>query len=99
MYSKSACRAASRVGGTGSPAKSSVLSELKKLSAGALSQQLPRRLMLTAIPRTASSCRYIRLEVELPRFRGHHAPFLGEEEFTMPRSRPPYPPEFRRQMI
>jgi len=37
--------------------------------------------------------------LELPRFRGHHAPFLGEEEFTMPRSRPPYPPEFRRQMI
>jgi len=36
---------------------SSALRELKKLSTGALSQQLPTRLMLTVMPRAASSAR------------------------------------------
>jgi hypothetical protein len=73
-------RLPSRRRGLGSPVhlrRVSVLSELKKLSAGALSQQLPRRLMLTAIPRTASSCRYIRLEYWLPRSLRWRRPGLG----------------------
>lgn len=35
--------------------------------------------------------------MELTQFRGHL--MFGEKEFEMPRSRPPYPAEFRQQMI
>jgi hypothetical protein len=37
--------------------------------------------------------------VELTPFRGHLI-LLGEDkEYTMPKTRPPYPPGFRRQMV
>ena len=38
-----------------------------------------------------------RERLELTRFRGHYSP-MGEES-TMPKSRPPYPPEFRQRII
>ena len=49
MYSKTAPRAAARVGQSASWT-SSTLSVAKKLYATALSQQSPRRLMLPTIP-------------------------------------------------
>jgi transposase len=38
------------------------------------------------------------LRVDLPRFRGHCSPW-GRRESTMPKTRPPYPPQLRARLI
>src|SRR3954462_12466918 len=57
MYSKTAARASARVRNRASWMRS-VLSEAKKLSMGALSRQLPRRLIDCWIPCRSSTARY-----------------------------------------
>jgi hypothetical protein len=57
MYSKTSPCACTRVGHSVSCTPSSTFNVAKKLSATALSQQLPRRLMLQTIPWTRSARR------------------------------------------
>ena len=66
MYSRMAARAAARVA-KACAGISSVLSVEKRLSAAALSQQLPRRLMLCPRPWRESSDGYASLAYGLPR--------------------------------